>query len=122
MNQIIGVIDWCLMPRVTATIGFNRVVAPAFGLPVDEMKIAEAMPGARHCLAELARLQDGQPWMADEALSLADLHLAGHLLMLSEAPEGEALLAGQPGLAAWLDRLSARAGMCRTTWAALAEA
>src|SRR5437763_15706188 len=63
MNQLMGITDWYLMALVSATITFNRVVAPRVGRPVDEDKIAQAIPNARICIAEIGRLLDGHKWM-----------------------------------------------------------
>ena len=44
MNQLMGITDWYLMAQVSATITFNRVVAPRVGLPVDEGKSRRPSP------------------------------------------------------------------------------
>lgn len=120
MNQIMGITDWYVMPRVSATIVFGRIIGPAFGMAVDEARIEAAVPDARLCLAEIARLLDGHAWMAGERPSLADLLLGPHLSMLSETPEGGMLLADHDNLRDWLARLEARPSMRRTTWPVLA--
>ena len=56
MEQLMNITDWYLMPQVSATITFNRVVAPRFDRPVDEEKVAQAIPNARLCIGEIARL------------------------------------------------------------------
>ena len=56
MNQLAGIADWYFLPQVSSAIAFQRVVAPRFGLPVDEAKIAAGLPGARRCA--WARLPD----------------------------------------------------------------
>ncbi|MBV8671121.1 MAG: glutathione S-transferase C-terminal domain-containing protein, partial [Candidatus Eremiobacteraeota bacterium] len=104
-----------------ATITFNRVVAPRFNRPVDEEKVVQAVPNARMCIAEIARLLDGHPWMASDALSLADLLLAPHLSMFSQAPEGAQILREHENLSAWLARIEARPSMQATTWYRLLE-
>jgi len=121
MNQVMGIADWYLMPQVSRTITFNRVVAPRFGRPTDEAAVAAAIPDARHCIGELARLLDGHDWMAGAALSLADLQVAPQLSMFALAPEGAEILAGHPRLKAWLARIEARPSMQATTWDALLE-
>jgi glutathione S-transferase len=121
MNQVMGIVDWYLMPQVGRTIVFNRVVAPRFGMPVNEDAVAKAIPDARHCIGEIARLLDGQTWMAGDAVSLADLLLGPHLSMLAQAPEGAEILRTQTNLAGWLDRMEARASMKATSWDTLLE-
>ena len=121
MNQMMGIVDWYLMPQVSRTITFNRVVAPRFGMPVNEDAVAKAIPDARHCIGEVARLLDGQTWMSGDAVSLADLLMAPHLSMLALATEGAAILRAQANLAGWLDRMEARASMKATSWDTLLE-
>jgi glutathione S-transferase len=121
MNQLIGITDWYLMPQVSRTITFNRVVAPRFNRPVDEGAIAEAIPNARICIGEIDRLLDGHAWMAGDALSLADLLLAPHLSMFAQAPEGAQILQGHGNLNRWLARIEARPSMQATTWDKLLE-
>ena len=116
MEQVMNITDWYVMQQISRTITFGRVVAPKFGMPVDEEKIAQAVPDARHCIGELARLLDGQAFMAGDAVSLADLLLAPHLSMFSEAPEGAAILGEHANLKSWLARLEARPSMQATTW------
>ena len=121
MEQMMNITDWYLMPQVSATITFNRVVAPRFNRPVDEEKVLQAVPNARMCIGEIARLLDGQPWMAGDALSLADLLLAPHLSMFAQAPEGGQILREHDNLTAWLVRIEARPSMQATTWDRLLE-
>jgi glutathione S-transferase len=84
MDQLMNITDWYLMPQVSATITFNRVVAPRFNRPVNEETVAQAIPNARICIAEISRLLDGHSWMAGDSLSLADLLLAAHLSMFAQ--------------------------------------
>ncbi len=114
MNQVMGITDWYVMPDCSAGITFGRVVAPLFGLPVDEARIAASLPRAALCLAALEGILGGQGWMAGAGPSLADLMLAPHLSSLALAPEGATLLAERPGLTAWLARMEARPSMRAT--------
>ncbi len=121
MNQLVGIIDWYYFPQVAKTIGFQRVVKPMFlGQPADEEVVAQAMPQAEICFRELGRLATG-PFLTGPQLTLADVMLAAHLAMLRLAPEGQALIEGQPNLAAWLARMEARPSVQKTadpkTWA-----
>jgi glutathione S-transferase len=121
MNQLIGITDWYLMPQVSRTITFNRVVAPRFNRPIDEGVVAEAIPNARSCIGEIDRLLDGHTCMAGDALSLADLLLAPHLSMFAQAPEGAEILQEHGKLRGWLTRIEARPSMQATTWDRLLE-
>jgi glutathione S-transferase len=104
------------MPQISAAITFGRLVAPRFNLPVDENRIAAAIPNARRCVAEIGRLLDGNPWLAGAAISLADLLLAPHLSMFAMTPEGVPILQDHGNLGAWLARIEARPSMQATSW------
>ncbi len=121
MDQLAGVNDWYLMPQVGVPIGFPKVIAPRLGFPADTSKVAEAMPKARVCIGEIARLLGGQSFLAGEALSLADLMIAPMLSLLMECEEGRELMAPHPALRAWLQRMEARPSMTATTWDRLLE-
>jgi glutathione S-transferase len=121
MNQLMGITDWYVMRQVSVPITRNRVVAPRVNRPVDEDAIVNAIPDARVCIAEIARLLDGRPWMVGDALSLADLLLAPHLSMFAQAPEGAQILQEHGNLNRWLARIEARPSMQATTWDRLLE-
>jgi glutathione S-transferase len=121
MNQLIGITDWYVMRQVSMPITRNRVVAPRVSRPVDEEEVMQAIPNARICIAEISRLLNGHPWMAGEAISLADLLLAPHLSMFALAPEGAQILHEHENLTGWLARIEARPSMQATTWDRLLE-
>jgi glutathione S-transferase len=113
MSQVLNVLDWYVMPSLTSGIGFNRVVAPVFGIPVNEEAVKAAMDPGRVCLKALEDLLGSQPYFAGDAVSLADLGAVAHLDMLPGTPEGAELMAGSP-LLAWLDRMAERPSVQRT--------
>jgi glutathione S-transferase len=121
MNQICGITDWYFMPQVSATITFQRLVAPKIGRPVDEAKVSEAIPKAEICVAEISRLLGEQPFMAGDELSIADLMLAPHLTMFAETAEGAPMLKRHSNIASWVERMNARPSMRSTTWDKLHE-
>ena len=121
MNQLMGITDWYVMREVSMPITRNRVVAPRINRPIDEDAIAKAIPNARICIAEIARLLDGHAWLAGDTLSLADLLLAPHLSMFALAPEGAAILQEHENLRSWLARIEARPSLQATTWDRLLE-
>jgi glutathione S-transferase len=115
MDQMIGIVDWYFFRDVSATIGFNRVVAPAFGMPTDEDGVIAAIPKAKICFAEIARLLGEKPYLACDAMTIADLMLVPHMEFISLTPEGTILFAPYPGLEAWLARMRERPSMRATT-------
>jgi glutathione S-transferase len=108
MNQIMGIVDAYAWPSIAGAILVNRLLNPRMGLPVDEAAIAAALPEARRCLSEFARLMGDNPFLAGERLSLADLMVAPLLHYFSRVPEGAAPLAEHPPLAAWMRRIAER--------------
>ncbi len=115
MNQLCGITDCYVMPYISIGITFHRLVAPMLGLPVDEAKIEASIPPAAVCLAEITRFLGDRPFLAGEALSIADLLLAPHLAFFAQAPESAAMLAPHRKLTAWIDRMNARPSFRNTT-------
>ena len=117
MDQIIGICDWYLFHGVNNVIGFQRLVAPRLmGLAPDEAAVAAAMPKAHTVFAELSRLLGEKAFLADDALTLADMMVGPQLDFLSATPEWEPLTAQRPNLVRWLDRMRARPSFEATTW------
>jgi glutathione S-transferase len=114
MNQVIGINDWYLFPRVARVIVFERIVGPVlFNKTPDEAAIAAALPEAQLCLGELGRLLGDERHLAGDEFSLADVLLAPQVYYLAATPEGASILAGS-ALRAWLDRVGKRASMLAT--------
>ena len=114
MNQVMNIIDWYVMPSISSGIGFNRIVKPIFGMPVDEAAVAAAVPQAKVCVAALEDLLADKPYFAGDRVSLADLMAVSHLDLLPRSPEGGEIMAGSP-LLAWLDRMAERPSVAKTT-------
>ena len=108
MNQIMGIVDNYLTPSLLANVIFQRMVAPRLGRTVDENAIAAALPKVRHCLGEIARLAGEQPFLAGEAVTLADLMAIPQLYYFGKLPEGAVQFAELPALAAWVNRMEER--------------
>ena len=115
MNQVIGIIEWYFFPKAAAPIAFNRIIGPRLlGVPGDEAAIAEAMPMARTCFAELDRLLGDKPYFTGNSASLADIMLAAQLDLFSECQEGRELIDSTSGLRPWLNRMLARPSFAAT--------
>ena len=122
MNQALAIVD-CYFFRPEAGVGlvFNRVIAPRFGMPVDEAAVAASLPGARQCVEVLSGLLGNGPYFAGDSLSLADLQVGPQLSLLAGSAEGADMIKGTP-IEPWLARLNARPSFGTTTWDALLEA
>ena len=115
MNQVIGIIEWYFFPKAAAPIGFNRIIGPRLlGVAGDEAAIADAMPVARTCFAELGRLLGDKPYFGGDSVSLADIMLAAQLDLFGECGEGRELIDGTANLRPWLKRMTARPSFAAT--------
>ena len=116
MAQIIGILDAYAYRAMVWDIFVERVRKPARGEVQDEAKIAAAVGLAGRCLGVLEGSMGGSPWLigAGDHPSLADLHAAPMLTHLAAAPEGAALIVRHAPIAAWLERMKARASMRAT--------
>ena len=116
MDQMAGIVDWYFFRDVGTSIIFNRIVAPAFGMPYDEAAVVAGIPKTKTCLAALDRFIGDGPFVVGEQLTIADLMLAPQMEMFELAPEAAELLAPYPRLKAWLGRMKQRPSMQKTTW------
>ena len=115
VNQVIGVIEWYFFPKAAAPIAFNRIIGPRLlGVTGDEAAIADAMPMARTCFAELDRLLCDKAYLGGDSVSIADIMLAAQLDLFSECAEGRELIGGTANLPAWLKRMLARPSFVAT--------
>lgn len=108
MDQMLCMLDNYLWPNASRPIGFNRVIAPLIGAPVDEAAVAAALPEARIALQAIATLHDRTDFLTGNTISLADIALLPHMDFLRRTPEGIELLAPHPHLSAWIERMAAR--------------
>jgi len=108
MNQVMGIVDAYAWPSIAGGILVNRLLNPRLGLPVDEAAIAAALPEARLCLSEFARLMSEQAFMAGERISLADLMVFPLLYYFRRVPEGTKPVAEHQTLASWMRRMEER--------------
>jgi glutathione S-transferase len=113
MSQVMNIVDWYVMPSLSVGIGFNRIVAPIFGLPTNEEAVAKAVPLARTCLQALEEILGSKPYFAGDAVTLADLAAIAHLDLVPASPEGAELIAGSP-LLGWLERMAERPSVRKT--------
>ena len=108
MNQIIGIVDAYAHPSIGMCILFNRMLAPHLGMAADEAAVQAALPQARLCLSEVARLMGNEPYLAGDRISLADLAAIPLFYYFSRLPEGESAFAENPTLKPWIRRMEER--------------
>lgn len=107
MSQVMNILDWYAMPSLTGVIGFNRIVKPMLGRPVDEEAVKAAVPLARTTIQALEELLGAQAYFTGDNVTLADLAAIAHLDMVPASPEGAELIAGSP-LLGWIERMNQR--------------
>ena len=114
MAQAINVIGGYAYPCMIGQIFMQRAVMPMIGNTADEAAIAAAIPQAETCIKALEKLIDGDPYLAGDRLSLADLLLIPVYDYVAQTPEGEKLLADAPNLRRWWDGVRTRASVSKT--------
>ena len=114
VNQAISILDSYAYRPLVWDIFVERVRAPQNGRAPDEAKIAAALPRAETCLAALETVMADSPWLAGQALTLADLHAAPIFAYAVLAPEGRDLLARHEALRRWWERMALRPSMAAT--------
>ncbi|MBX3577072.1 MAG: glutathione S-transferase family protein [Rhizobiaceae bacterium] len=114
MNQIVGIVDSYAYRTLVWDIYVETVSKPKDGRPTDAARVAAALPVARTCLAELARLKRPGDWLLGDDLTLADIHLAPVFAYFTKAPAAAGLLGGHPALADWWTRMQARPSFIAT--------
>jgi glutathione S-transferase len=87
------------------------VLVPSLGGQTDEAQVEAAKPQAALFLAEVNRLLGGTDYFGGNNVSLADLHLLPVLTYLQATPEGQALMAATPNIAAWMGRMNQRSSV-----------
>jgi glutathione S-transferase len=108
MNQIMGIVDAYAWRAIAAGVLVNRVLKPRLGLPAEEAAVAAALPQARLCISEIARLMGEETYLAGDRVSLADLMVIPLFYLFGKLPEGEGPLAEHPNIRPWMRRMEER--------------
>jgi glutathione S-transferase len=115
MNQIISMLDAYGYRPMVWGVFVQRVRIPLQGGAANEAEISNALPMAASCLQAMEDLLGDQPFLAGDALSLADLHAYPMLRCFSLAPEGANLLRAHPRLHRWHESMRTRPSVMQTT-------
>ena len=116
MAQVVGLLDSYAYRTLVWDVFVERVRKPVRGEPVDEARIAAALPLAERCCDVLAGFLGDADWLAGAGATptLADLHAAPMVACFRMAPEGRALVERYPPLDRWFARMAARPAMRAT--------
>ncbi|MCV3238595.1 glutathione S-transferase family protein [Mesorhizobium sp. ZC-5] len=114
MNQVIAIADsygyWPMVRQVFSPRVFNA----ALGTVPDESVIAEGIARSHTVLGALEKLASGSPFLAGDALTLADIHLAAMMAYFTAAEDGRTALSAYPGLSAWWAGMSGLQSLMET--------
>ena len=114
MAQAIGIVGGYAYPAMIGQIFIQRAVMPMTGGTADEDAIAAAIPQAETAVAALEKLIGGNPYLAGDRLSLADLLLIPVYDYIAQTPEGQKMLASAPNLQRWWDTVRTRPAVATT--------
>lgn len=114
MNQIVGLLDAYAYRALVWDIYVETVSKPRDGRTVNQDLVDAALPVAALCLATLARLKRPGDWLLGDQLTLADLHAAPIFAYFTKAPLAAPMLQRHDDLAAWWERIRARASFAAT--------
>ncbi|MES0826788.1 glutathione S-transferase family protein [Ruegeria sp. SCP11] len=113
MAQMISIVDNYTYGPVIGLCE-QRIFAPMMGGETDEAACQALMPEIQKALGTLEDLQDGNPYLAGDDLSLADLHLAPVFWYFVQTPDAEPILSDKPGLHTWWESMESRESMSKT--------
>jgi glutathione S-transferase len=114
MDQWMSAISDYFYASMVRALCWERLLVPMKGGSPDEAKIAAAMPQVTYQLSVLEATLSRQPYLAGDALTLADLLLFPVMVYVAITPEGEAALRHVPGVVAWSARVAARPSAAAT--------
>ncbi len=113
MGQAISIADNYAYRSLVWGLYVETVEKPARGDRPDESLVAAAHEQAATCLGALQRLAPEAPWLAGDAPTLADLHLAPMFTLFLQAPAADDLMKDAPRLRRWFDGMRERPSVRR---------
>ena len=114
VTQLIGILDSYAYRTMVWDIMVERSRGTAEEGTPDEAKIAAAVPKAAACFKAVTDLMGEAPYLAGQALTLADLHAVPIVAYLRLTPEGKALIGAAPRIGRWWERMAARPSVAAT--------
>jgi glutathione S-transferase len=114
MEQWISTHNHYFIATIVWELLLPRLLYQPQGKPVDEAKIAEAVPEMEHQLAVAEQTLSHAPYFAGDAMSLADLLIIPTVFLLGLIPEGERALPNYPAVGRWVETMTARPSFAAT--------
>jgi glutathione S-transferase len=117
MTQMIGILDRYGYRPMVWDVYVERISAREEGRASDERRIAAGLARSATVLGELERMIGTRAFLADESITLADLHAAPMIAYFRLAAEGAEAFSRHGRLAAWWERMNGRPSLRRTVFA-----
>jgi glutathione S-transferase len=114
VNQLLSSLDAYVYRTLVWDIHVERISKPKRGQTPDEARIQAALTKAQICLRAVRDIMGNGPFLAGEALTLADCHAAPMFAYFMLAPEAGPLLEGHPRLGAWWQQMAERRSLQAT--------
>jgi glutathione S-transferase len=112
MSQVLGILDSYAYRAMVWDIYLERSEHP--GQSADEAKIHAGVATSATCLRAIDALMDDGPYLAGDALTLADLHAVPIFAYLRLTAEGRELIRQNPRLECWWNVMSGRPSVAST--------
>lgn len=114
MEKWISIVCSYMDPVTTRRIVLERLLAPRLGRKPNEAAIRDALPHADRQLSVLEADLADRPFLAGEAISLADLFVYPVVFYVAYLPEARSLLGGREAIGRWRSRIEERPS-CKAT-------
>ena len=108
MNQWISSIIHYYYGSMIRKLVFERFVAPMQGRATNEALVAEGLPEIKHQIGVLEATLNRTPHLVGDDCTIADMLMYPVMFYVNFSPEGQDMVAGAPGVSAWLDRMAER--------------
>jgi glutathione S-transferase len=113
MNQIVSIVDSYAYPALIRQLVVERLFAGDEGRRADEAVIEAGCVAGRRSIDAIAALAEA-PYLTGRMLTLADVWLVPIVAYMRLTPEGAAILAGQPALTRWWEKIRVRPSVAAT--------
>ena len=101
MRQIMAIVDNYLYPPAIGTIVIQRLIVPQQGGESNEKKIESAVVPTIKALEAIEDLCQGDPFLVNTMISIADFYLIPIFVYLEKTPEFNPVTVHTPKLRAW---------------------
>ena len=108
MTQVISVINSYAFSPMIGKIVIQRLAMPLLGNSCDDAAVEAAVPDAKKALAAIESIMGGDPYLAGNTLSYADLLFIPIYHDMSQTPEGKEMFDASPAIKRWWQNVRGR--------------